>query len=485
MKTKIKKPIIAALCVLLASACTFYTKFWEFADSAPVRVTSKPPAYKGGCFGTVMVPISAQSEPYGDFLAVAGTAPSELIIYRFATQTEVIEGEIYQRFPSDFPENFNDKGFAAAIDAVPRWREGSRERLNSFVVVNSRDRWITIVDVTNSYVEHNMEYVGMDLASVATVTKGADEWVEGFVVGAHNICEPNAACPGKAVYVPSSLNTSQVISLHEEVTDNSTIGLNDELGCSVASGMTGGDMPYLAVGSKKRVYIFLYDGDDTAGHYVFEQCIESSVNGFGTHLFTGKANNDDGIEDLFISSRMKDYDKRGKPKEDIDGRYDKVAIVSGSRFSGDPTMWPAACVSLDDIRGDGDLISTLSCRDVPGDEVQCGDNSLFGSSVAVGNVDGEGQPEIAVGVPGASVDGKESAGSVIMYNADEADPSPVGALRTASPAKETYMGTSVAALTIAGEDEFFASMPDEEKILLFHCSGLGTDTPDHGDNICR
>ena len=482
MKININKVFIAALSVLLASACTFVTKFWEFADSAPVRVTSKPPAYKGGYFGTVMVPMSAQGEPYGDFLAVAGTAPSELIIYRFATQTEVIEGEIYQRFPSDFPENFHDKGFGAAIDAVPKWHDGSRERLNSFVVVNSRERWITIVDVTNSYVEHNMEYVGMDLASVATVTKGADAWVEGFVVGAHNLCEPDTACPGKAVYVPSSLNTSQVISLHEEVTDNSTIGLNDEMGCSVASGMTGGDMPYLAVGSKKRVYIFLYDNTD--GHYVFEQCIDGNNNGFGTHLFTGKADNGDETEDLFISSRMTDFDERGRPL-DMAGRYDKVAIVSGSRFTGDPTMPPDSCVSLDDIRGDGDLISTLSCRDVPGDEVQCGGNSLFGSSVAVGNVDGEGQPEIAVGVPGASVDGKESAGSVIMYNADGADPDPVGALRTASPAKETYMGTSVAALNIAGEDEFFASMPDEEKILLFHCSGLGTDTPDHGDKICR
>ncbi|MFH1438578.1 MAG: FG-GAP repeat protein, partial [Pseudomonadota bacterium] len=442
--------------------------------------------YKGGYFGTLMVPQSIPGGDFeGDYLAVAGRPPSELVIYQFSSVGEIMDGDINDRFPAGdrMDDDFNDSGFAAAIDAVPRWHDGARERLNSFVVVDSSDRWLTIVDLENSYVDHEMTYVGMDLASVATVTKGAGEWAEGFVVGAHNHCAPGDACPGKAVFVPGTLNTSQVISLHEEVTDNSTIGLNDELGCSVASGMTGGDMPYLAVGSKKRVYIFLYD--DTAGHYVFEQCIDGSANGFGTHLFAGKANNDDGIEDLFISSRMKDFDERGRPDEEIDGRYDKVAIVSGSRFVGDPTMPPAACVSVDDIRDDGDLISTLSCKDVPGDEVQCGGSSYFGSSVAVGNVDGEGQPEIAVGVPGASVDGKENAGSVIMYNAVGADPAPVGALRTASPAKETYMGASVAALTIAGEDEFFASMPGEEKFLLFHCSGLGTDTPDHGDNICR
>jgi hypothetical protein len=234
-------------------------------------------------------------------------------------------------------------------------------------------------------------------------------------------------------------------------------------------------MPYLAMGSMGRVYVFLHDA--SLPGYVFQECIEDSAAGFGSSLATEDADGD-GLEDLILSSRP-----------DVAGRYDAVAVISGARYDRPAGPAPSSCIGLAAMAPADHLLGVLRCLDFEQRHVACGADPLFGASVAVGNVDGEGMPEIIVGAPGAAVEGKEEAGSALIFSLESRDGTgsfpPLSALRVADPKAMSSLGASAAVLNIDGRDEIVLGMPGSSRFYVFYCSGVGSDTSPAGDELCR
>jgi hypothetical protein len=454
--------LAAALAGGLAhAACTFSTKFWEYRDNAPVRSVQKPPGFTGREFGTLMAPVPVRTagtelDPGfdGDYLAVAGSSPSEVILLRFSKSDDLVDGELFARVPAPVPADFFDSGFAASIAGAPLWQDGTHLRPGCTIVgVPGRSR-IEIFDIGGTSHPHPIPSLAGAGSFVDAVVRDSGAPVDGFVVGGSS----------GAVFVPASMATEgQPLEVTPPVTPPAAIS-------GVASGSVGaGHEPWLAVGSDGRVFVFLYS--PAASRYELEECIESGDPGFGTVVAAGDADGD-GVEDLIISSRA-----------DIAGRYDRVAVISGARFDGNFTSSPSTCTDPGSMDMEPDLVVELSCTDVEDRDVACGDGSMFGSAVAVGNLDADGPPEIIVGAPGAGVDGTPGAGAALVFQASSAGP--VSALRTSAAQEDQHLASSVAVLSIAGRDEVFVGMPTGEKVLLYYCSGAGTDTSPPGDNFCR
>jgi len=455
---------IALLGLGLAS-CTLSTKFWEYDDNAPVRSAGAPSSFRGDDFGTVMAPVSLATglpglpeEFEGDYLAVAGTAPSELIVLRFSDGEDIVDGSIFLRYPYEFDDTFEPSGFAASIAAAPRcW--GPAASFGCIAVGVPGEGRIDIVDIEGETDPAFVSTVGSPGTALDFVVPDPAQPPAGLVVGG----EGGAAfAPGDGTGGEYLLEVPPAIGQPAAVE-------------SVSSGaLDAGAMPFLAVGSDGRVDIFRFD--TVSDGYLFDECIEDPSGGFGTVLATVDADGD-GLEDLLIGARA-----------DAPGRYASVMVLSGERFSGPPGPPPSSCVQASSINAAGGLLGILGCADLPSRDIVCGTDPAFGASIAVGDLDATPPAEIIVGAPRAEVEGKSEAGTAFIFALDPANPmgaQPLSGLRIASPSAEDHLGDPVAVLSIAGRDEVFAGMPDKSRVLLFYCSGAGDDTHPPGNRFCR
>lgn len=144
----------------------------------------------------------------------------------------------------------------------------------------------------------------------------------------------------------------------------------------------------------------------------------------------------------------------------------------------DLTSSPSQCESLDSLQ----KLTELSCVDGKG--VICTDNSLFGTSIEVGNLDDTLLPEIVIGAPGTEVDGKEEAGSVFIFQLstneviDEViDIEKVIILRDSSPRVKAKLGINLLIAPVNGRNELFVGSDGDNRLLVFLCTGSGDNPP--------
>jgi hypothetical protein len=92
------------------------------------------------------------------------------------------------------------------------------------------------------------------------------------------------------------------------------------------------------------------------------------------------------------------------------------------------------------------------------------DASLFGASIAAGDLDGDGDDELVVGAPQSNVEGSSNAGSVHVYDENGGAFDRVMTLHDAQPDNEQRVGVAVAVvpwgatgnvLVLAGDTELF------------------------------
>lgn len=462
--------MLAALCLtgLAATApgCTFQTRFWEFKEDAPLLSVSAPPSFMGEDFGRLLVPMSLHAgvggisrDLDGDYLAVAGVAPSEFVVFRFAHDHDLEKGNLYYRTPLEFPGEFFTSEFAASAAPVPLWQSTRGTCSGCFVVGAPGGDRIEIFDMEGFRDETTFALVDSPGLFVDSMITDPDLPVSGFVVGGSD----------------GVLVVSVDLSSFERLDVPITVPAPSEV-TAVSSGSIGdASMPYLAVGSMGRVYVFLHDA--ALPGYILQECIEDGAPGFGSSLVTEDADGD-GLEDLILMSRP-----------EVPGRYDAVALVSGARYSRPVGPAPSSCTGLAGLTPAENLLGVLDCSDFEQRDVACGPAPLFGASVAVGNIDGEGMPEIIVGTPGAVVAGKEEAGSALIFSLGSSDGTgsfpPLSALRVADPKAGGRLGASAAVLNVDGRDEIILGMPGSSRFYVFYCSGAGSDDSPPGDELCR
>jgi hypothetical protein len=132
---------------------------------------------------------------------------------------------------------------------------------------------------------------------------------------------------------------------------------------------------------------------------------------------------------------------------------------------------PAAQVTLE-CTGVLDGLRGVSCA-----------GSAFGTTVAVGDVTGDGVAEVMVGAPRATVNGESEAGAVYVF--DMAAPlDHLEVLTHSRPEERDHLGAALTTvLTDPGGNpraEVVAGMPGANRVVIFLCTGLEGDTPEVG-----
>src|SRR5439155_1515542 len=91
----------------------------------------------------------------------------------------------------------------------------------------------------------------------------------------------------------------------------------------------------------------------------------------------------------------------------------------------------------------------------------------------VGDLDGDGDGEVIVGVPEMSVRGHPSAGAVSIYDAEGDDPSHLSDQLFLSSAEDNErLGATLGAAHITGRDVIVAGAPGGARTAVFYCSVL-------------
>jgi hypothetical protein len=117
------------------------------------------------------------------------------------------------------------------------------------------------------------------------------------------------------------------------------------------------------------------------------------------------------------------------------------------------------------------VLASFGCGATP-DVSGCG-ASEFGEALAVGDIDADGDGEVAVGAPNMSVRGESSAGAVLVYDVESAEPHALRDARyLASAELGERLGTSLAMPRIGDRSVIAAGAAGAGKTVLFYCSPL-------------
>ncbi|HMJ10120.1 MAG TPA: hypothetical protein VK524_01880 [Polyangiaceae bacterium] len=207
-----------------------------------------------------------------------------------------------------------------------------------------------------------------------------------------------------------------------------------------------------AVAAPDQGHVWLFRGsapDISAGPIGLVGCL-GTVPGLGRALSTGRINADD-QDDLVISDAT------------------NVSVFDGARL-GQLDFTSSSECSIGSLP-QGALLASFTCGST-GDLSGCA-NSDFGASLAIGDLDGDGDGEVVVGAPHMTARDSEEGGAVLVYDVEGANPHALGDAKFLASAEEgDQLGSSVATPRIGDRHIIAAGAPGGGKTALFYCSGL-------------
>jgi hypothetical protein len=477
--TRAKVPIVVVL--LLACGCTGINWPYDLVKKTPVRSIERPDSYKIGRFGERLVSLTmpeVEGEELSRYAVISAGNASPTAIWRLS-KAEVIGGKLAYMYASNIRSdpyanyvtgadlasttvwNYMDTDYACVIigEPGPDLSAGGFTRYCMFTLDAENPRRVEGTGFVTSAMT-TPERVGRSLAVVSIPGSDPDELAY-IALGAE----------GSVHLLNAALNKALAPSLEPPT------GLEaEDFGMSVAAGLTGSSWPaWVAVGSETRVYVFAVWDDpattDASPDDVWLQaCYESpSRNGFGSLLHAADIQGD-GATELVISA-----------DPDVLDRTNDVIVIDGTRFYHAAVPSPYPTIACEEVTAD----EIYECGDFADRGVTCDSHPDFGAGFAVGDLDQDGDNEVAIGAPHATVAGKARAGAVLIY--DPLDTiAPISALRDATPQKNARLGFSVIVQDVAGEQEVVAGSPGSDEVFVFYCSGVGDDVPEMSEGgRCR
>jgi hypothetical protein len=219
----------------------------------------------------------------------------------------------------------------------------------------------------------------------------------------------------------------------------------DKYGASSAIVRLGGDAGarVVAVGSPDAGHVWLFGGGGAP-----IGCLGGPSH-FGRTLAAGHVDADD-VDDLVIA----------------DDAF--VTVISGKALAGLVPATNITC-SLSALPPDS-IIASFGCgtRDTI-----AGCPGGFGTTLAVGDLDGDGDGEVLVGAPGLSVRGSSGAGAVLVYDAEGKTPEALtDLLFLTSQQGGDGLGSSLAVAHLTGRDVAVAGAPGSARAAVFYCSKI-------------
>lgn len=239
--------------------------------------------------------------------------------------------------------------------------------------------------------------------------------------------------PGTAfLYRPGAIATPEVLA---------PASTGPSYGSSVAIVRAGNT--YLAVGEPGAGRVYLYRDDGGSAPLV--GCVQRG-GGFGLSLAAGPVSAGAG-DDLVIGD--------GVGAHVVDGG----ALASFGSGSGCAPDLPQ-----------GSLVVSLGCRETA-DVSGCPGG--FGTSVAVADIDRDGDGEVIVGAPGMRVRDESSAGAVLVYDVEPEHPDWLAEAKFISSRESgDRLGASLAIVRQPDRDIYVAGAPGGAKAAVFLCSKL-------------
>ncbi len=225
-------------------------------------------------------------------------------------------------------------------------------------------------------------------------------------------------------------------------------------GATVASVRLGGGARVFAVAAPEQGHLWLFRSTD--GQTVQRLGCLASAPGFGKALASGPVQGA-GVDDLVVSDSG------------------VVTVLSGAVLGALPETNGADC-SFGALPAGG-VIASFTCGQTP--DIEGCSSSRFGEALAVGDLDGDGDGEVAVGAPAMKVRGVTRAGAVLVYDAEGSQPERLSEVRFISSAEEDdQLGASVAMPQVGERSIVAAGAPGNGKTLLFYCSSLSPEAKD-------
>lgn len=217
------------------------------------------------------------------------------------------------------------------------------------------------------------------------------------------------------------------------------VAVGESFGASLAV-VTMGGARWLAVGEPSQARVFLFDD---AG--ALAGCVTSAVAGFGRTLAAGRVDAD-ADEELVVASEK------------------QVHVLGGGTLAAQvaPTCAP--------VPSGAELVA-LSCRSTA-DLEGCGD-AAFGATLAVADIEKDGDGEVLVGAPGMDVRDATDGGAVFVFDVEGEHLDWLKEARFISSAESgDRLGTAIGVVHQPDRDVFVAGAPGNGKAALFFCSKL-------------
>ena len=461
---RLDKIIISAVMILCGCSSL---DFFSYRENTGLLTIEKPEGYGSIKFGARL---ASSSTAGTDYMAVSGGEGQQVVLYKLTDEAKLDNLDSpWKRYPvnKDKDKVLPETGAGASLAGLPVFFNNGK-RVEGVLAIgqpisNSVMLFRPFDDKQVAFKSSNKQ-TGFGRVVSAIRPGVLDQW--SLAVASNN---------GFEVVSDGLKSKNKGETYYRTRTDPvSKIGGKENLVSALAGGWFGvvdqPDRLFVAAtvshdSDAGQVRIF---GTDSADARAFSQigCLTAAdENGFGASLLAADMDGD-GIDELLVGSST-----------------ENAVHIFNVQTVWDVSQATKGCLTLGE---DIDPLSTLKPEEGEWD-VTCEKDCAFGTALALGEIatDNDG-PELAVGAPGADVEGSNKAGAVYIYRGFEFEAEDdgltevtggklVGQVMTSSPKSDNRFGKSVIIAPAGGRSELIVGAPGAGKAYVVFCTDVGED----------